>query len=93
MNKLLTSKLGFVAEGADGAGFVNAETDEEEEDTCGLPFTGTSAGVAATLPNIFGASVFIGGTEAGEEDIGADVSFIEPKVTGEPIGHMKHRSV
>lgn len=85
IKRLLTLKLGFVADGVDEAGFVDAETDaDEDEDTDGLPFTATCAGVAATLPKIFGASVFIGGTVAGDEDIVADESSMEPKVTEEP---------
>lgn len=85
INRLLTSKVGFVGAG-DAAGFVDAETDaEEDEETGGLPFTGTDAGAATTLPKALGASVFIGGTEAGEDDIVADESSMEPKVTEEPV--------
>jgi hypothetical protein len=40
---------------------------------------------AGTDPNDFTPSDLIGGTEAGEEDIGAATSSIEPKVTEEPM--------
>lgn len=80
MNKLLTSKFGFV----DDAGFADDETDADDE-ADGLPLTvGSEVGVATTDPKLFGASVFIGGTEAGDDDIVAVASSIEPKVIEEP---------
>ena len=67
-------------------GFAVDDTDVEEE-VDGLPLTvDIGVAVAVTDPKLLGASDFIGGTEAGEEDIGADVSSIEPKVTEEPGG-------
>jgi hypothetical protein len=48
-----------------------------------LPFTGEFV-AAGTDPNDFTPSDLIGGTEAGEEDIGAAASSMEPKVTAEP---------
>lgn len=50
---------------------------------------GTEVVVAVTEPKALGASGFIGGTEAGEEDIGAASSSIEPKVTEEPVGEQE----
>lgn len=40
--------------------------------------------VAVTEPKLLGASDFIGGTEAGEEDRGAVASSIDPKASEEP---------
>ena len=40
--------------------------------------------VAGTDPNDFIPSPLIGGTDAGEDEIGADASSIDPKVTDEP---------
>lgn len=73
--------MGFVA---DAAGVDEAVFDIDAAE--GLPLTGACAevGVAGTVPNDFTPSVFIGGTEAGDEDIGAETSSIEPKVTAEP---------
>jgi hypothetical protein len=38
-----------------------------------------------TLPNDLTPSDLIGGTEAGEEEIGAEASFMEPNVTEGPL--------
>ena len=76
-NSFLTSNLGF-ATGVEDAVFDN-------EAAAGLPLTGwAEVGVAGTVPNDFTPSVLMGGTEAGDEDIGAETSSIEPKVTAEP---------
>ncbi len=64
-------------------GFTAEETDAEDEAGC-LPFTvEIGLGVAETEPNAFGTSVFMGGTEAGEEEIVAAASSMEPNVTAE----------
>lgn len=78
----LTSNLGCEAE---EGGFAVEDTDVDEE-VDGLPFTAdTGVEAAVTLPKVLIASDFIGGTEAGEEDIGAESSSIDPKVTEAPV--------
>ena len=61
-------------------------TDGADEGTGGLPLMAVLVeGVeAAKEPNDFMPSDFMGVTEAGEEDIGAETSSIEPNVTDEP---------
>jgi hypothetical protein len=66
------------ASGALGGGFGDA-VDPEVDD---LPFMRPES--TGTLPNDLTPSDLIGGTEAGEEEIGAEASFIEPKVTEGP---------
>jgi hypothetical protein len=85
MNKLFTSKgAGVLVTGGAALGFTFAETDADDDADC-LPLTAdTVVGVALREPNVFGTSVFMGGTEAGEEEIVADASSMEPKVTEEP---------
>lgn len=78
----------------DGVAGLAAEVDTEvdtEADGEGLPFTaGIAVGCAETDPNVLGASELIRGTDAGEDDNGAEASFIEPKVTEEPIVNANH---
>jgi hypothetical protein len=59
-------------------GFVNDETDD-------FPFTWLT--VAGTEPNDFTPSTeaLMAGVAAGEEDIGAEASSMEPKETIEPV--------
>jgi len=92
LNKDRTSIFGFgfaavEDPGVDGGGVDGVDEDEDPTETTeGLvdigdfPFTGATAG---TVPNDLTPSDFIGGTEAGDEDIGAAASSIEPKVTPE----------
>ncbi len=65
-----------------------AVTEGADEGVGGLPLMAVLGGgvEAAKEPNDFIPSDFIGGTDAGEEDIGAETSSIEPKVTDEPEG-------
>ena len=87
----MTSILGCDVGWVEVDGFAVDDTDVDE-DVDGLPLTADmGVDAAVTEPNILGASDFIGGTEAGEEDIGADASSIEPKVTEEPAwgGHER----
>lgn len=51
-------------------------------DTDDLPFTWLT--VAGTVPNVLTPSDFIGGVAAGDDDIGAEASSIDPKDTGGP---------
>lgn len=53
------------------------------EDMDGFPLTWPVA--TGTDPKVFTPSDLVGGTAAGEEDIGAETSFIDPKVTAEPV--------
>ena len=83
----MTSILGCDVGCAEVDGFAVDDTDVDE-DVDGLPLTADiGVDAAVRVPNVLGASDFIGGTEAGEEDIGADASSIEPKVTEEPAGN------
>jgi hypothetical protein len=52
----------------------------------GLPLIldDAAVGAAGTVPNDFTTLSFMGFGAAGDEDIGADASSIDPKVTGEP---------
>lgn len=80
MKRLFTLKPGGLVT---WDGFTVDETDADVEAGC-LPFTvDTGLGVADTEPNRCGTSVLIGGTEAGEEEIVAAASSMEPKVTGD----------
>ena len=83
-NSFFTSN--FADTGVDVDGLADADTDvDADDDGAGLPFTaGNGVDCAVTEPNVLGASDLIGGTEAGEEDNGAEASSIEPKVTAEP---------
>ena len=84
----MTSILGCDVGCAEVDGFAVDDTDVDE-DVDGLPLTADiGVDAAVTEPNILGASDFIGGTEAGEDDIGADASSIEPKVTDEPVENV-----
>lgn len=67
----------------DADGFADADTEVDADcEGVGLPFTaGIVVGCAVTVPNVLGASDLIGGTDAGEEERGAEASSIEPKVT------------
>lgn len=51
-------------------------------DTDDLPFTWLT--VAGTVPNVLTPSDFIGGVAAGDDDIGAETSSIDPKDTAGP---------
>ena len=77
----------------DGVEGLDAEVDTEVDadvDGEGLPFiAGMVEGCAVTVPNDLGLSPLIGGIDAGEEDNGADASFIEPKVTEDPRVNAK----
>lgn len=55
-------------------------------DIDGLPliWDDVVAGAAGTVPNDLTTLSFMGFGAAGDEDIGADASSIDPKVTGEP---------
>lgn len=80
-NSFLTSNFA----GVDGLA-ADVDTDANEEGD-GFPLTaGIGVACALTVPNVFGGSALIAGTDAGEEDNGADTSSIEPKVTAEPRG-------
>ena len=95
-NIFLMSILGLAgavaAAVAAGVDAVDEEGDEDDEaagvaswgldEMDGLPLTWPE--VAGTVPKDFTAE-FTGGTAAGEEDIGAEASSIDPKVTAEPI--------
>ena len=79
-NFLISTLLGL-----GGADVVVEVDDVFAADGAGDEDLPLAAGVsAATEPNDFTPSDLIGGTEAGEEEMGADASFIEPKVTAEP---------
>ena len=52
-----------------------------------LPF-GAEVGVAGTDPNDDTVADFIVGTDAGEEEMGAEVSLIEPNVTAFAAGTL-----
>lgn len=56
-----------------------------DADIDGLPLMWVDAGTGAagTVPNDLTTLSFMGFGAAGDEDIGADASSIEPKVTGE----------
>ena len=63
-------------------------TEGAAEGAGGLPLMAAVLGggvEAAKEPKDFIPSDFIGGTEAGEEDMGAETSSIEPNVTDEPV--------
>jgi hypothetical protein len=77
--------------GVEVEGLADADTDANADaDGAGLPFTAASwEGCAVTDPNVLGASDLIGGTDAGEEDNGAEASSIEPKVTAEPADNKR----
>ena len=84
----MTSNLGCEAE---PDGFAVEDTDADDV-VDGLPFTAeTGVGAAVTLPKLLGACVFIGGTEAGEEEIGAESSSIDPNVTEVPVKHKRRK--
>ena len=73
----------FAEAGVDGL-VADVDTDANDEGD-GFPLTaGIGVVCAFTEPNVFGGSGLIGGTDAGEEDNGAETSFIEPKITAEP---------
>lgn len=57
-----------------------------EADIDGLPLIWDDgvAGAAGTVPKDFTTLSFMGFGAAGDEDIGADASSMDPKVTGEP---------
>lgn len=79
--------MGFEGDGvADGGVGVDVEAPlggrfKEGFEMDALPFT---CPVAGTDPNDLTPSDFTAGVEAGEEDMGAETSSIDPKVTGEP---------
>lgn len=79
------SILGFegVAAGTDTGG---VEDDEDDEPAAGREANGTFplTCVLGNDPKDFTPSDLTGGAEAGEADIGAVTSSIEPKVTAEP---------
>lgn len=82
-NNFLTSSFAVDVES-----FADADTDVDADcEGDGLPFTaGSVVGCAVTEPNVLGASDLMGGTDAGEEDSGAEASSIEPKVTEPDFG-------
>lgn len=64
---------------------VGGGTTEVLEDIDAFPLTWP---VAGTDPKDFTASDLIAGVAAGDEDIGAETSSIDPKVTAEPRKHF-----
>jgi hypothetical protein len=77
-----TGALVATGEDADGLDCFDEDASVDANDG-GLPFTGELA--AGTDPNdLTTFSDLIGGAVAGDEDIGAATSSIEPKVTAEP---------
>ena len=58
------------------------------EDMNGFPLTWPVA--TGTDPKVFTPSDLGGGPAAGDEDIGAETSSIDPKVTAEPV-HWEER--
>lgn len=61
---------------------VDGVCDDDEVE--GLIFAGAEVCVAGTEPNVLTPSDLIGGTAAGEDEIGAVTSSIDPKVTDDP---------
>ena len=59
------------------------DTTDALEDMDGFPLTWPVA--TGTDPKDFTPSDLVGGTAAGDEDIGAETSSIDPKVTAEPV--------
>ena len=74
-NSFLTSNFGWVV--ADVGGWLDGPAD--------LPF-GEDVDVAGTDPNEDTVADFMAGTDAGEEEIGAEASLIEPNVTAFAAG-------
>lgn len=58
-----------------------------EDEPAALPF-GAGVGVAATDPKEDTAAAFIVGTAAGEEEMGAEASLMEPNVTAFAAGTL-----
>lgn len=101
-NIFLMSILGLGTEAAEGAaaGGVAAAVDDDDDDDVeaagvitddleemdAFPLTWP---VAGTDPKDFTPSDLIGGAATGDEDIGAETSSIEPKVTAEPGNEEK----
>ena len=83
----LTSTFTFAGVAAGGG--VEAEAgaeaplEEGTRDIEGLPFTWPGPAVAGTDPNDLTFSVLTTGALAGEEDMGAESSSIDPNVTAE----------
>jgi hypothetical protein len=59
-------------------------TTDALEDMDGFPLTWPVA-ATGTVPKVFTPSDLVGGTAAGDEDIGAETSSIDPNVTAEPV--------
>ena len=57
-----------------------------EDEPADLPFAAAEVGVAGTDPNEDTVADFIVGTDAGEEEMGAEASLIEPNVTALAAG-------
>lgn len=55
------------------------------DDMEAFPFTWPILVAAGTDPKVLTPSDLMGGVAAGEEDMGAETSSIDQKVTGEPI--------
>ena len=83
---------GVAADMADDDAAVDVEavgdTTDALEDMDAFPLTWPVAVATGTDPKVFTPSDLVGGTAAGDEDIGAETSSIDPKVTAEPV-HWK----
>lgn len=78
-----------------GEGVVATEEPAgRDDDIDGFPlmWVDVVAGVAGTVPKDFTTLSFIGFGAAGDDDIGADASSIEPKVTDEPVERVSGES-
>lgn len=84
----LMSILGFGFAGFAAAGEGDDDATEANEglvvETGELPFT-VLCGVAGTEPKVLTPSDLMGGTDTGEDEMGAVTSSIDPNVTGEAL--------